>query len=272
MSGAGAADLERATRYLDQISPDIERGEWVRVLMALKNTFADSGEIVARGWSLGGDSYKKRDFDDTWRSLDYAGPITLGTLAHLAGHQPKVREAKQVRSNTADYARRLWKVAREAVVETHPYAVTKKITHDFGAKRVRASGRVIGQHADCVIVPMRTWDADLAGVECINTLGKKQTFGRKGILILGYPEAATEIHVCEGWATAYALSEMFPRSFACAVTFGCGEPMKRTAQDLANLYRVGAIAHVEEDDNRDAWDYWDEGKADAYRAMVKASA
>jgi hypothetical protein len=272
MSGPGAADLERATGYLAQISPDIERGEWVKVLMALKNTFADSGEIVARGWSTGGDSYRKRDFDDTWRSLDYAGPITLGTLAHLSGHQPRIRETKPILSTTADYALRLWKEAREDAVKTHPYAVTKKITHDFAAKRGTASGRILGRGADCIIVPMQTLAGEFTGVECINAEGGKQTFGKKGALILGYPEGAREIHVCEGWATAYALSQIFPQSFACAVTFGCGEPMERTGQALANTHKVLVKAHIEGEDNRDAWDYWDAGEADAYRAMVQASA
>lgn len=263
-------DLDRARDYLDTTSPDLCREDWVRVLMALKNTFGDSGEILARGWSAGSDKFNPRDFRDTWQSLSYDGSVSLGTIAHYSGHTPSPSVTKPKR-DTQKQGRDWWEQGRVNAVATHPYALKKRITHDFGARRVTASGSVIGQDADCIIVPMRQGD-DLVGIELINPEGQKQTFGRKGVLILGYPEGATEIHVCEGWATAFALSQMFPKSFACAVTFGCGKTMKDAAQALASKYLLPVVLHEEAEDNQDAWDYWDAGRADEYRALVNVHA
>ena len=270
MSIPSTSDLERATGYLAQISPDIERGEWVKVLMALKNTFGDGGELMARGWSANSDKFKPQDFRDTWQSLDHGGAIGLGSLAHLSGHQPTVKVSKPARSSTQDYALKLWDKAEWGSTASHPYAVTKKISHDFGAKRGTASGRILGKDADCIIVPMRTWDGELIGVECINADGAKQTFGKKGLLLLGHPEGAEQIHVCEGWATAYALAQMFPFNYACVVAFG--SKVMETAQQALSRYEKLITAHNEDSDNKDAWDYWAAGRADEYRELVNANA
>jgi putative DNA primase/helicase len=73
----------------------------------------------------------------------------------------------------------------DAAVAAHPYAIRKQITHAAGAGRARVTGSVVGQDADCIVVPYRTLDGELVGVECINAEGAKQTFGRKGVLVLG---------------------------------------------------------------------------------------
>jgi hypothetical protein len=73
----------------------------------------------------------------------------------------------------------------DAAVAAHPYAIRKKITHAAGAGRSRVTGSVVGQDADCIVVPYRTLAGELVGVECINAEGAKQTFGRKGVLVLG---------------------------------------------------------------------------------------
>lgn len=152
-------------------------------------------------------------------------------------------------------------------VDTHPYAAKKLITHAFGARRGTASGRLIGKSADCVIVPNRDWEGQLVGVECINEDGLKQTFGSKGLLVLGYPEGAPLIHVCEGWATAWALSKLFQDQFACVVAFG--KSKLETLSDAARVsYRGIVVVHHDDKENRDVWDRWESGHGQQYAENI----
>jgi putative DNA primase/helicase len=152
------------------------------------------------------------------------------------------------------------------MVADHPYARRKRIAHAFGARRGIASGRVVGYNADCILVPNRNWDGEFIGVECINPGGKKQTFGNKGILILGTPEDAPLIHLCEGWATAYALSEMFPQRFATIVCFG--KQIEKAIPEITKRYSGRPVIHEESPKNRDAWDIWHAGDGDTYTKNV----
>ena len=170
-------------------------------------------------------------------------------------------------TSTTDYGKQLWDAAHADVVRHHPYAIKKKITHDFGARRGRASGSLIGKDADCVIVPMRSWDGDLVGVECINWEGVKQTFGSKGQLILGYPEGAKWVHCTEGWATLWAVSQLRPQSFGGVVVFGKsrldGDRGQRLDTEITNRYGATAVRHTEHG-KADVWDYWHQGDGENY--------
>lgn len=171
------------------------------------------------------------------------------------------------KSDTADYARQLWGEASSGCVQFHPYAKKKQITHDFGARRGRASGRIIGRDKDCIIIPMRSWDGDLVGVECINWDGDKQTFGSKGQLILGHPEGATYVHITEGWATMWAIAQLRPKSFGGVVVFGKsrleGERGRELDDEISNRFNAEAIRH-REPGKADAWDFWAQGKGEQY--------
>lgn len=256
-------DFQRAKDYLDRISPDCEREVWVKVLMGLKNTLGDEGEFLARGWSADSDKFDPQAFKHTWRSLRYDGNITLGSLALYAGHVPAVR---QPRRSTQDYARKLWEESASGDVQSHPYAISKLIDHDFGAQRGTASGKIVGRDADCIIVPMRDWEGRVAGVECVNPNGLKQTFGRKGYLILGFPEAASHVHIAEGWGTMWGLAQMFPEQFAGIVVFG-KHALDRAAEEASKRYAGRVIIHCEQG-KRDCWDVWSEGQREAYRAGI----
>ena len=178
--------------------------------------------------------------------------------ARLKKQEPKPRSA------TLPKAIEFWRRADndEAMVADHPYARRKRITHSFGARRGIAGGRVLGYNADCIVVPNRNWDGEFIGVECINPEGKKQTFGNKGILILGNPEDAPLIHLCEGWATAYALSQMFPHRFATIVCFG--KQIEKAVPEVSKRYSGRLVIHEESPKNRDAWDIWHAGYGDTY--------
>jgi len=112
------------------------------------------------------------------------------------------------KSPTETYAKQVWEraVQDDAHVSGHPYAIKKDIRWACGAGRAIATGKVIGKDADCLVIPMRTLSHKLTGIECINADGVKQTFGRKGALMLGNDlDKELDIHICEGWASAVAI-------------------------------------------------------------------
>jgi putative DNA primase/helicase len=124
----------------------------------------------------------------------------------------------------SEYARALWsRVDRsDAAVAGHPYAVAKGITWAAGAGRGRASGRVVGTDADCLLVPIRDIATDaVCAVQAINATGEKQTFGPiKGrALIVGNTlNRSIPWYVCEGWADAVSL--VFHKHKGNAAAFG----------------------------------------------------
>jgi phage/plasmid primase-like uncharacterized protein len=171
------------------------------------------------------------------------GPVGLLTMAQGLSAREAMqalygnnKPAKQIPdtptppTKTQAYARRVWQEVcnrefhrDDDHIASHPYARRKKITWAAGAGRGRVSGRVVGQGADCIVVPMRDWRNNLSGVECINGAGTKQTFGNKGVLKLGIPEdSKAEIVVCEGWADGVAIFRSLPPPASVIVRFGKG--------------------------------------------------
>ena len=197
----------------------------------------------------------------------FTGCSTYDVLAAVGLAWGDLFPDENYKSDTASYARDLWDSAAVDVVQYHPYAQKKRITHDFGARRGTASGRLIGRDADCIIIPMRSWDGVLIGVECINWDGVKQTFGSKGQLILGHPEAAQWVHCTEGWATLWALSQLRPASFAGVVVFGKsrleGDRGRELEMQIDNRFGAKPLRH-REGGKSDAWDFWDQGCGEKY--------
>lgn len=142
-------------------------------------------------------------------------------------------------AKTADYAKRLWEAANldDSYVAAHPYALAKGIPHACGAGRGRATGKVIGQGADCLIIPMRTIKGVLTGVECIGAPGEKtpkQTFGKKGLLILGNTlDKTLSVYITEGWADAVSVWKAFGNVVVIAV-FGNYQRQKQLSAALNN--------------------------------------
>lgn len=194
-----------------------------------------------------------------WSARDKAHrPTPRIDVDALLKQEPKPRSA------TLPKAIEFWRKADndDATVASHPYAKRKRITHAFGARRGVTGGSVVGYDSDCILVPNRNWDGEFIGVECINAEGKKQTFGNKGILILGNPEDAPLIHLCEGWATAWALSQMFPKRFAAVVCFG--KQIQSAAPQVSKRYTGRPVIHEESPSNRDVWDIWHAGDSEGY--------
>ena len=234
MTADTAADIRDA---LGWISPDCERGEWVRILMAVKAALGDAGRDIAEAWSAQADRYNARDFRDTWRSINEGGGIGPGTLFFLARESGMRRDAAppvrinlkavisrqkpEPQSSTLDYARAIWSTAGkparrdDAYVAAHPYCIRKGIRHAAGAGRMAVSGRLVGRNADC-----------------INAEGVKQTFGRKGILVLGNDlDPSLPVLVVEGWASAVHALNAYQWN-ACAVVAGGKHRLQQVAHEI----------------------------------------
>ncbi len=141
--------------------------------------------------------------------------------------------------DTQHYAREIWARANRTTVPGHPYAIAKRIWWPAGAGRVRASGKLIGKEADCIIVPIRSPEGALMAVECLSEhrdpAGKflRQSFGpkRQGWLILGNDlDSRISRYVCEGWATGAKLLE-FMGNCCVYVAFGAGR-MQTVAEEV----------------------------------------
>ncbi len=145
---------------------------------------------------------------------------------------------QEARAPTYPKAMQIWNAATwtDEYTASHPYAIRKGITHAAGAARGTATGKLIGQDADCIVVPMRTLEGELTGVECINLEGVKQTFGNKGVLILGNDLDPTLPQlVVEGWATAVAILNLYRWNACVYACFGKGM-LSKLAAEVASKY------------------------------------
>lgn len=92
-------ERDRIREALSFIPPDVERERWWRVAAAIKSELGDDGFELFDTWSRGASNYVETDARDTWRSLQPAGRITIGTLYAIAkeyGFEPAVRNAPVV--------------------------------------------------------------------------------------------------------------------------------------------------------------------------------
>lgn len=255
--------IHDALRYI----PADDRETWVRIGMAIHAGMGNDGYAIWDDWSRTAGNYNERASRDVWRSIRPNGGVSIGTLFHIAhqhgyraGTEPPTRPAAArrppppPRRETSAYAAELWLRADtlDTVVADHAYARAKGIAHAGGAGCTTASGRIIGQDADCIIVPIRdTGTGKVQGVQAISSSGAKQTFGRVagGSHIIGN---TLDLHipwtVAEGWASAYSWVFHHHRGHGvCAVAFGRGN-QDTVAQALADRYAPDEIVILREVD------------------------
>jgi phage/plasmid primase-like uncharacterized protein len=164
----------------------------------------------------------------------------------------KASAAVRVPSKWTHYARRLWRAAdvEDAVVAAHPYAIKKGIDWAAGAGRVTASGSVIGNDADCLVIPIRTPADKLLAVQCINADGDKQTFGSMGddgCLLLGNTlDRSIPWVVVEGWADAVSVAFHVYRGNAVAIAAFGIKRIDKVAQAVADHFEPQVITIMED--------------------------
>jgi putative DNA primase/helicase len=79
------ANYKNVQDALGYISPDLERDEWAKIGMSLKDGLNGDGFDLFNEWSKGGITYNASDTRDTWNSIKAGGGITVGTLLYTAG-------------------------------------------------------------------------------------------------------------------------------------------------------------------------------------------
>lgn len=194
---------------LSHINPE-DRDVWIRVGMAIRSEFGDSGFEVWDDWSAQAQSYRPRDARSAWRSFS-GGGVGIGTLFFLAQEGGWRRETPSlpyrsrkvskatIRDVAADHdAARLtaqeWLC--EAVLGTHPYLASK----GFPAER----GLVF--EGD-LLVPMRDQRTNqLNSLQRIKSDGSKRFLkGGKASGSVFAMGSGTETYLCEGYATALSI-------------------------------------------------------------------
>ena len=165
------------------------------------------------------------------------------------------REHPKPQTATFSYAKKIWTATKpdkliswdQAVLE-HPYPMKKGIEHACGAARFLVTGSQIGEEADCIILPMRTLEGEFTGIEAINSEGVKQTFGSKGVLVLGNDrDSSLPQLVVEGWATGVAVLDICHWNACVYVAFGKGR-LGAVASRVQTKYCDRTIVIVEEHD------------------------
>jgi len=255
------ADAEAMLRFIQADDRDL----WVKIGGILKDEFGDAGFPIWDDWSQTSERYRARDARDVWRSLGRnAKRAGIGTLIYLAREHgwkpgprvsetiPKPRFAPTLNANTSGYSGRIWLASRvdDSTVGNHPYAVRKGIRWAAGAGRATVSGCVIGQGADCLVVPVRDLaTGKVVAVQAINTEGAKQSFG----LVSGHAFVcgntlgrAIRWFVVEGWADAVSMVfHHFNGNAVAMAAMGKGN-MQTVAERAAKIYAPEEITIIED--------------------------
>ena len=233
-----------------------DRDDWITIGMALKSYLGDAGFSLFDDWSQTADNYQASAARSVWRSFRGSG-VNIGTLVHMAKQngwkpdqvatmatrvRPRTRAEKSVIAEFTtlnDYALNIWNRTSNGV-GSHPYALEKGIDWEAGAQRGIASGKIIGQNVDCVVVPIRNiaeWR--IQAVQCISVDGKKQTFGSMtgAAFICGNTlDKSIPWYVVEGWADAISLVFHHSAGNAVAAAAMGKDRLNRVARDLAAAY------------------------------------
>ncbi|HEB87320.1 MAG TPA: hypothetical protein ENI68_09950 [Gammaproteobacteria bacterium] len=257
------AAVDAALRFI----PADDRETWVKVGMAIHAELGDDGYSLWDYWSQTGQSYNECDARQVWRSFK-SGPVQIASLFHIArehGYRPDrqapVRQSipqkaapSPQNNNTKRYALEIWLRAdcSDDAVSGHEYAISKGISHAGGAGRAVVSGRIVGQNADCLVIPIRNIETDkLVGLQCVNERGVKQTFGQvsgHGLLLGNTLDKNLHWFVAEGWASSYSMVfHHYGGNACCAASFGKGN-LDTVAHKLAEAYAPREIVILRERD------------------------
>ncbi len=167
----------------------------------------------------------------------------------------KTTQASRPKASKKAYALELWLRCdrSDRAIATHPYAMAKGITWAAGAGRVTASGRIVGQESDCIVVPVQDLQSGkVLAVQCINSAGEKQTFGLitgHGLILGNDLDPALPMLIFEGWASAVAWVFQIKNGNACGVVAFGKSNQRNVAEALAELHSDRKIIIMREDDS-----------------------
>jgi len=161
---------------LQFLSADESRDEWVRIGMAIKAEFGDSGFDLFNDWSMGSDKYDRKNMRGTWKTIKASGGTNIGSLFQQAmdagyshknverdevaqaAYQKELARRKSVREIQAA-AEVIWHAKMQNVVADASLAVLAELaTHDLAAceylakKQVGAFGVYVAARSVLMVV------------------------------------------------------------------------------------------------------------------------
>jgi len=228
------AGIDRIRDALAHIPAD-DRDTWVRIGMAVKSELGEGGFDTWLTWSQQAASFNPKDALTTWKSINGAGAVTIGTLFHEAkanGWRPngtyqsptpedidRQRRAvdadavKEVRKRTkaASSAAAILESAKPAPTE-HPY-LTRKGVKAYGLR----------VHEGVLVVPMRDTEGELHSLQFIDAEGDKRFLADGRVRGCYYtigdaPDGV--LCIAEGYATGASIHEATGHPVAVAFNAG----------------------------------------------------
>lgn len=261
-----APSLHETRSMLATVPADIDRGDWVRVLMSIKSEFPDAdGLDLARVWSQGAASFNERALRDTWRSIKASGGVGIGSLVKLAkqhgwraagGLQPTIdpgeleqrqqRRAAVLRAEQAREARlraaaalrahAIWRGCSKATSD-HPYLARKQVK-PHQARVYRGPLQIGGQQCHgALVVPIHSPSGEMVSLQFVAEDGQKKflPYGRTAGCYASISGVGRDrIVICEGFATAASINEATGLPVAVALSAG---NMKGAALALREKYQ-----------------------------------
>lgn len=83
--GVSILDLEEIRSALDSLNPDMEYGEWIKVLMAVHSELPnEAGLELCDAWSANGNKYIDGDVERKWGTFSVGGGKSISTLFKMA--------------------------------------------------------------------------------------------------------------------------------------------------------------------------------------------
>ncbi|MBD3767947.1 MAG: PriCT-2 domain-containing protein [Gammaproteobacteria bacterium] len=246
-------DLNTLQQVLNFVEADAPRDDWARVLMAIKSEFGDSARDIAQEWSATASNFNVKDFLSTWKSINAAGRVTIGTLIHQAkanGWTPEPisnsdrkrldRERKQRQAENAKRAEleaqqitKQHQSASEQAYRMIESAKTAPANHPYlQRKQIDAHGILYGavlSYGNALIIPIygtqKPFIGEVQNVQIINAKGNKY-FLKGGKKSGGYYPiqwvGGAAIVICEGFATGATLAEHYTPFHSVICAFDAG--------------------------------------------------
>jgi putative DNA primase/helicase len=211
-------DINRVRSALSVIPAD-GYDNWVRIAMAIKSEYGDSGFELFDEWSSKGEKYTEKSARVKWRNISGNGGTTIGTLFHEAKNNGWSES-----TSTQNRAESIWEFSEEAP-ESHPYLVKKGI---------KPHGIRVTNHGQ-LITPIYI-SGRLTSLQFISREGKKVCLKdspkKGGYFIVGNIESDT-MCIAEGFATAATIVEA--TRYPTVVSFGTGE-LLNVSREMRKLY------------------------------------
>lgn len=211
------ADTARAIDALHAISPDCDRDQWVRALMAAHSAGVPAD--AADAWSAQAPSYTPQAFRDTWRSIKPGKGIGDGTLYRMAAEHGWRMDGKQrTRQSPRKAAEPPRKLAQgvaspdqiwgrcEPATDAHGYIVAK------AAAGLPLDGLRVLPDAD----PLRIAGQSMAGALVVPAYGPQ---GLQSLQLIPPPGAGKKLNLPDApmAGASFTVGELLTGGVACIV-------------------------------------------------------